>query len=59
MYFYASSKPEMSPHPTVNIAQYGDPHIRYAGDKQGQVTQILMFIRLNNLFLVEYFLNRL
>ena len=41
---------EMLPHATLNIAQYDDPHIRYAGDKQGYVTNIDKIILLNQIF---------
>ena len=40
----------MLPYPTVNIAQYGDPLIRHPADKQGHVTQIIVFILLNQIF---------
>jgi len=40
----------MLPDPTVNLSQYGDPLIRYPADKQGHVTQIIMFILLNQIF---------
>ena len=35
---------EMSAYHTLNKAQYSDPLIKYAGDKQGYVTNIDMFI---------------
>jgi len=40
----------MLPYPTVNMAQYGDPLIRYPADKQSHVTQISVFILLNHIF---------
>jgi len=46
----------MLPYPTVNIAQYGDPLIRYTADKQGHVTQIIVFILLNHIFFWNIFL---
>jgi hypothetical protein len=41
---------EMLPYHTVNITQYGNSLIRYAGDKQGHVTQIGIFILPNQIF---------
>ena len=46
----------MLPYPTVNIAPYGDPLIRYPADKQGYVTQISLFILLNHIFFWNIFL---
>jgi hypothetical protein len=37
---------DMSPYATDSIAQYGDPIVRYVGDKQGHVTQIHLIILL-------------
>ena len=40
---------ETSPYPTVNLSQFGDALNRYAGDKQGHVTQVLKFLFLNQI----------